>query len=181
MKKFSKVMVLVLMVTMLFAQYVAPPVAVHANPPDPLVYDGFNYTPGPLLTQNGGTGWASMYESSVYYSGGKQAACISGGNDPLTYFDGSNYLVTTGNDLAMSNAYVAIQRPLDMRQSGPLGAYVLYSTPTAAPPATPNPATGQLGKPGTKIWGSFLQSIGSPGGWDTETRGKRSIIDHIYK
>ncbi|MEI6602498.1 MAG: hypothetical protein WCL54_03320, partial [Clostridia bacterium] len=169
MKKVARILVLVFMVTMLFAQYVAPVQVAAAT--DPLVYDGFNYSPGPLLTQNGGTGWASMYESSVYYSGGKQAACVSGGNEPLSYFDGSNYLVTTGNDLAMSNAYVAIQRPLDTRPTGVLSSYVFY-TPQPNPTGTPYPAanTYQIGKQGTKIWGSFLQSIGSPGGWDTETR-----------
>ena len=56
-----------------------------------------------------------------------------------------------------------------MTSTGPLADYILYN-PAPVPTATPNPANGNIGKIGTKFWGSYLQNIAMPAGIDGEER-----------
>ena len=166
MKRFTKVLVMVFLTTMLFAQYVAPPVAVHAGPSDPLVYDGIDYSGG-ISNRNGGTGWGSAWQLESD-GGTKNAFSISSGL-PLIYTDGSNFLTTTGKYFNSNYSYRSVGRFLDLSDTAPLKDYVVYS-PTPAPSTTPNPATGLIGKPGTKLWGSHIQSLGMPAGLDGSER-----------
>ena len=165
MKKFSKVLVIVFAVTMLFAQYVAP-VSVQAAP-GPLVYEGFNYSPQPMHGLNGGVGFSSAFE--VQNLGGSRLGLCISDNSPQIYSTSGKYLTTSGNDLSPGNAYLGSGRALDMSSIGALKDYIVYN-PTPVPPATPVAANGIVGKAGTKLWVSYLHNFGMPGGVDGDNR-----------
>ncbi|MEI6602784.1 MAG: discoidin domain-containing protein, partial [Clostridia bacterium] len=166
MKRFTKVLVMIFLTTMLFAQYVAPPVSVSAAAADPLVYDGIDYTGG-ISNRNGGTGWSGAWQCESD-GGTKNAFSISSGL-PLIYTDGANFLNTTGRYFNSNWSYRSVGRFLDLSYDKPLKDYTIY-TPSPAPGTTPAPATGLIGKPGTKLWGSHIQSIGMPAGLDVSER-----------
>ena len=142
MKKFTRVLTLLFLITVLFAQYVAPTVTVHAAAP--LVYEGFDYAPGYFVNNTGGNGWGggwNYFNTNPYRQGS-----VVGNNDPLIYTDGTKYLNTSGRDIAMVSNYCAAARLLDRSAAGALKDYI-----TAA--------NGFVGKVGTTIWGSYLTNF----------------------
>ncbi|MEI6603418.1 MAG: hypothetical protein WCL54_08015, partial [Clostridia bacterium] len=96
-----------------------------------LVYEGFNYTPGPINGANGGTNWASPWDEQ-----GGNTGFVVGNSGSLTY----QTMPTEGNAISGTSVYRSLGRPMNVSASSPSYIKPYLNTSYA------------FGKAGTKLY-----------------------------